>query len=314
MTTDKLYYIPNEQIDKNKWDTCLSAASNGLIYGYAFYLDCMATSWDALILNDYEAVMPLPCRKKMGVNYLFQPPLTPALGVFGNNPDKDLIKQFLAAIPASFRLWDVSLNHSNQVDPGKYPVITRNNFVLPLSSSYENIQERYHDNIRRNIKRASKRGCQVRKNISIEAIIAISEKGFPKFTKVKKDLFDNLTKVYAHYKNQSETYGVTDEAGRLLSSCAFLISNNRAFYWLVGNTPESREYGASALLIDSFLRDHSGKNLSLDFEGSDESSVGDFYRKFGAQLESYTTIYYNQLPFPIRLLKPMPMQYRRLIS
>ena len=47
---------------------------NGLIYAYSFYLDTMAKHWDAFILNDYEAVMPLTWNKKYGITYYYTSP------------------------------------------------------------------------------------------------------------------------------------------------------------------------------------------------------------------------------------------------
>ena len=54
-----IQYFIHPQIDKSKWDDCMDRADNGLIYAYSFYLDQMAKHWDALVFNDYEAVMPL---------------------------------------------------------------------------------------------------------------------------------------------------------------------------------------------------------------------------------------------------------------
>ena len=54
-----IQYLLHYEIDKSKWDKCINGADNGLIYGYSFYLDHMAKHWDALVLNDYEAIMPL---------------------------------------------------------------------------------------------------------------------------------------------------------------------------------------------------------------------------------------------------------------
>ena len=69
------------------------------------------------------------------------------------------------------------------------------------------------------------------------------------------------------------------------------------------------------MLIDQFIKDHAGKDLTLDFEGSDSASVtGVFYRRLGATLETYTTIYNNKLPFPVSLLKRIPPSYVKLIS
>ena len=71
----QIRYLTNEQIDKIKWDACIDTASNGLVYAYSFYLDSMAKNWDALVLGDYEAVMPLTWNKKYGFYYLYQPAL-----------------------------------------------------------------------------------------------------------------------------------------------------------------------------------------------------------------------------------------------
>src|ERR1700722_19967131 len=92
-------YIQQPEIDKIKWDHCIGNAGNGLIYGYSCYLDQMAKNWDALVLNDYEAVMPLTWNKKYGIHYLYQPAFTASLGVFGNDMNEKLTRSFIQAIP-----------------------------------------------------------------------------------------------------------------------------------------------------------------------------------------------------------------------
>jgi hypothetical protein len=101
-----IYYKKREEIDIAKWDQCIEKSSNGLIYAYSFYLDHTADNWDALILNDYEAVMPLPWRKKFQFYYLYQPTFTAQLGIFGNNISAQLIENFLEAIPSKFNCKD----------------------------------------------------------------------------------------------------------------------------------------------------------------------------------------------------------------
>ena len=53
-----IYYLPYQQIDKEKWDACIAQSSNSLIYACSFYLEALSENWDALVLDDYEAVMP----------------------------------------------------------------------------------------------------------------------------------------------------------------------------------------------------------------------------------------------------------------
>ena len=97
--------VTYQQIDKQKWDGCIDKAVNGLVYAYSFYLDEIADNWDALILNDYEAVMPLTWRKKYGIHYLYQPFFCASLGIFTEQKIADeLTAKFLQAVPANERI------------------------------------------------------------------------------------------------------------------------------------------------------------------------------------------------------------------
>src|SRR6187549_1394953 len=104
-----IQYLSHKEIDKTKWDACIEQASNGLIYPYSFYLDAMAKHWDALVLNDYEAIMPLTWNRKYGFYYLYQPAFTASLGIFGSQVNEHLVSSFLDAIPLKFRLIEVAL-------------------------------------------------------------------------------------------------------------------------------------------------------------------------------------------------------------
>ena len=61
----QIEYLTRDKIDINKWDECVNKASNEVIYARGIYLDKICTNWDALVINNYELVMPLPWRKKM---------------------------------------------------------------------------------------------------------------------------------------------------------------------------------------------------------------------------------------------------------
>jgi hypothetical protein len=311
---DNIQYLLHHQIDRLKWDKCVNNAANGLLYAGSRYLDSMATRWDALVLNDYEIIMPLPCRKKFGINYLFQPSITPALGIIGNTVTQAIIDTFLKAIPNKFKVWDLSFNSSNTILHTSGIIVARNNYILNLNNSYRQIRQNYSENINRNIARAIKNGCVIKKDISFNEVAEICKIEFPKFTTVEEGMFEKLHTAYKTCQANSKNYGVFTKEGILLASCIFLFFKDRVYYWLVGNTPQSKEYGASSLLIDAFIKEHAGHNLLLDFEGSDTKSVAGFYKKFGASPEAYTTLYVNKLPFPFNLLKPLPQHYRSLIS
>lgn len=304
-SSSNITYLTQSKINKNKWDNCIEAADNGLIYGYSYYLDAMSKNWDALILNDYEAVMPLTWNKKMGIVYLYQPFLTAQLGVFGNMVSEKIVEKFIESIPSSFRYIDISLNKDNLDGPPVASSTHRSNYVLDLNFSYDYLYEKYKENIQRNIKKAFQQGCTLQKDIDVENIIELAVlqmKSHGHESQENIDRFRTLYKDLLHRK-MCATYGIVSAEKKLLSSCIFFFSHKRAYYILVGNHPDGKSSGASHALIDAFIKDHAAKNIVLDFEGSDIPSLAFFYSSFGAENEIYPALKINRLPFYLKWIK-----------
>ena len=306
MTTgDQIKYLQHKEIDKAKWDACITNSPNGLIYGYSFYLDCMARHWDALVLGDYEAVMPLTWNKKYGFYYMYQPAFTASLGVFGKNLTKELIHDFVNTFPSKFKLVEISLNSGNIVGDPKSFSLLRSNYILHLNRSYEELYKGYRDNHKRNITKAFQLGCRVSKEIAVDEIIQLNKEQLQNVDGTKPEDYPNFKKLYELLKSrkQAEVYGIIDPKNKILASAVFFFSLNRAYYILVGNHPDGKTIGASHALIDAFIKDHADQNLILDFEGSDIRNLAFFYSGFGATEEIYPALKINRLPFYVKWMK-----------
>lgn len=298
-------YVRRQEIDIAKWEDCITRSPNGLVYAYSFYLDTMADHWDALVLDDYRAVMPLPWRKKWMIHYLYQPFLTAQLGVFGENLSEEMVGAFVAAIPAKFKLVEISLNARNIFSiPTGFDYL-RDNYVLDLSRSYEQLQARYRENIRRNVKKALQAGCTAIKDFDETKVVELAIQQMRSYGEESADNVARFKKLYRllREKNMAITYGILSPKQELIASCVFFFSHNRAYYILVGNHPDGRTLGASHALIDAFIKDHAGKPMILDFEGSDIRNLAFFYSSFGAEREVYPSLRLNRLPFFVRLFK-----------
>ncbi len=293
----KISYLPQANIDKIKWGRCIDNSANGLIYGYSFYLDAMSENWDALVLNDYEMVMPLTWKKKYTIYYLYQPFLTASLGIFGNNITSEIVKSFLENIPSKFKYWDFYLNRDNLFSLPDFPMYERHNYVLSLAGSYEKLKSNYAKSHQRNIKRAVQFGNVVKKNIPVDEVIHLAKNQAKDFSKIEEKNYENFAHLfeYLRAKNKAITYGVYSAQNKLVASCVYFFSHKRAYYILVGNHPDGKTSGASHLMIDEFIKEHAGKNLALDFEGSNIPSLAFFYKSFGAVLEKYPGIKLNRL-------------------
>lgn len=298
-------YITNQSIDRDKWNTCIDGASNGLVYAYAWYLDVMAANWDALVLGDYQTVMPLTCNRKYGISYLYQPYLCAQLGIFGNGIDANTMSAFLHAIPNQFRYWDFYLNQQNLHPVTGIHFYPRSNFVLDLYRPYGELANGYRENIRRNIKKATQVGCRPVKGFEVDEVIRLAKEQSREGGQETDENLARFKRLSLQMKanGKAETYGILSSCDELIASCVFIYSHKRAYYILVGNHPNGRTIGASHALIDSFIRDHAGQDLLLDFEGSDIRNLAFFYSSFGAVQERYFGVKANKLPFYLKWLK-----------
>ena len=265
----------------------------------------MAKNWDALILNDYEAVMPLTWNKKYSIHYLYQPPFTACLGVFGNSLTAETVNEFLKAIPSKFKYWDIYFNPGNLFKLPNFNLYQRMNYVLSLNNNYENLYAAYRENIQRNIKKSEQFQLNINKNIAIADVIKLAKEQANSFSSIADDDFNRFEKLFQllYSKQKATTYGVYTKEGQLIASAVFFFSHSRAYYIMVGNHPDGKTLGASHALINSFIKDNAGEDLLLDFEGSDIPSLAFFYSSFGAVEEKYSAIRLNRLPAYLKWMK-----------
>ena len=127
-------YITYRKIDKQKWDACINRSQNRLIYAKSFYLDAMAQNWDALVLNNYEAVMPLTWKRKWGIAYLYQPAFVQQGGIFFSEPlSEEILNTFIEKAFSYFKFAEITLNYLNDSKIiTKADISLRNNFLLRL--------------------------------------------------------------------------------------------------------------------------------------------------------------------------------------
>ncbi|WP_205513168.1 hypothetical protein [Longitalea arenae] len=298
----KIQYLQRHQLDTGKWDRCIIRAANGLIYAHTFFLDTMATHWDALVLGDYEAVMPLPWRKKGGIKYLYKPAFIQQLGIFTDLPlTVELMNLFLELLPLHFKYAAVFLNHAHPVvDLPKH-----SNFILPLQAPYELLRKNYKTDLLKNLKRCerfqlfySAEGDYSQTLLSFKALYG------ERLQHITDADYDRLGKVFAYLHKQGRLLVRTVSAnGKLLSSAVLLQDAKRLYLMASVTGAEGRSAGANHFLIDALIREFAGTALILDFEGSDQPGIAHFYKNFGSIDQPYFFYTYNRLPWPLRLFK-----------
>ncbi|MFM7672127.1 MAG: GNAT family N-acetyltransferase [Bacteroidota bacterium] len=291
-------YLTNTQIDRTAWDHCLQHACNGSPYGLSDYLDALCPGWDALVLGNYEFIMPLPIRSKYGIRYLYQPFLVPHLGLYGPQIVPEMVDRFIKAIPLRIRWIDITLNPETTRAIGSYPIIERANFVVALNSPYSEIRYRYRANHIRNLQRANKAGCKIERQTEPIKVFELAAQYLTPRGHFPAANTDHFLELIGRWMKEGLACTYAVKAGdQLVASAIFLTYRSRAYYLLVGNHPNGKTLGASHLLIDAFIQDHAGSDWVLDFEGSDVPSLAFFYEGFGSKKEAFGWLRINRLPW-----------------
>jgi hypothetical protein len=295
-------YLHRKDIDEGKWDAVISRSPVETLYPLSWYLDASAVHWSALVMDDYRFVMPLVWKQKAGIPYLYQPVFCQQLGVFGEEvPDPRVLGAFIDRLLKRYRFGVVQFNSANRVgeDP-RFRVSDRINLVLSMDRSYGELSAAYSENARRNLKRALGGSGELRKDISLEELMAFkrAQDVHKKSGSVYGRMQAQLGSVLNHGKG--EIYGIMEAGGELLAAAFMAFSKQRVIYLLSVSSESGKEQRAMFRIVDQVIRDYQGSGLTLDFEGSNIPSIARFFNGFGAQPETYQRISFNRFPVPIK--------------
>jgi len=280
---------------------------NTLIYAKAFYLDAMAGKWDALVLNNYEAVMPLTLRKKWGITYLYQPAFTQQLGVFFSESEgNEIVEAFLAQAVSHFKFIEINLNYQNRPTQKKGSFSARNNFVVSLSKSYEDIRQTYPGFTIKHLKRAAKAKLTYEASTNYLSVVKLYKKLYQhRMAHIKDDDFHNFSSICKKLFEQNELIvrNVLSEAGEVMAAGIFLLDRNRMYNMTSCITQQGKKLQANYFFFDELIREFSNSAFLLDLEGSDIKGIADFYNHFIPENQPYQFFKINNLPPVLRLFK-----------
>jgi hypothetical protein len=303
----KIEFYHREDIDDAKWDSCIHRSINGLIYAYSWYLDEVCDEWDALVCDEYKAVMPLPRRRKWGFTYAYQPFFCQQLGVFSTTETSgDIINAFFRAIPKHFSFINIQVNVFTQ--PGLPGIVLkkRTNHRLPLIAVYDKLAATYNDNTKRNLKKAREAKLEAFENADPTSIIKLYTDNYAaKTPEVQAADYTRLKRLVntAIKMGGLKAWGVYDAHNTLCAGALFLTDHKNVYYLLGGADDSGKEAGAMYALFDAFIERHAAHDLVLDFEGSDIEGIARFYRGFGAKTVNYYGLKQNLMPWWLKWLK-----------
>ncbi len=298
----KLQTIPSNKINHQKWDECV-LQHKAPIYTKFIFLNTMANNWVGLVLNDYEAVMPICYRKKIGITYIYTPAFIQQLGWIGKkNIEWELIEKAVLSI---VKYGDIMFNHYNDFDA--IDLERKTNFIINLSADYNKISSNYKSDLKQNLKKASRENLFYQQSNNVEQAISLYKNTYShRMNGLTDNDFNNFTQLCLSLQKTGDCFvrEVVNSKQELLAIALLLIDENRIYNLANSTTTLGRNTEANHFLIDSILKEFANSNYIFDFEGSDLVGVNSFYKKFGSVNEPYYHWHFNHLPKLIKWLKP----------
>jgi len=132
--------VKYKNVDLKAWDICIKKSINKDVTALSGYLDVSCKKWDALILDDYKAVMPLPrinsiLFKNYSTNFL-----VPQLGVYGNGINHKVFSDFVKVFKSKSYSIDYKINKYNyykeldhefkKKEAFEFDVYSKNNIII----------------------------------------------------------------------------------------------------------------------------------------------------------------------------------------
>jgi hypothetical protein len=280
----KIQFAKHPELNKEKWNHCIKNSFFPTFFADFDFLSIANPDFCALILNDYEAVMPLPMRKKMFLHYIYHPHFVSVLGIFSKtHPTKELIEHFLQAIPKRYVRVDLIFNMFFE----HLETSVLHSYQLSLQKKYEEIYVNFSDNCRRNIKSSEKYALKYIESASIAEIIALFKNNRGKNNKVpfsEKDyeILQNLA-LFAQKNNHLEVISVLDVENSMLAGALLFKDEHKTWFWFSGRDEKCAEKKAMFFLLNEYFKRNAETATTFDFHGSMNPNIARFNTGFGAE-------------------------------
>lgn len=301
-----IHLYDSQQIDHEKWNACIANHTNGLIYAQYQYLSFLTKKWSAIVIGDYEAILPLPWNIKWGIRYYQAVPFIQQLGLIGSI-DQDHIPAVLKRVLEFAKYGDIFFNFSNQEIVNKARAVAKTNLVLNLNQDYITLSKQYHKDLIHNLEKAKKHHPIYVDNTHYLDTLQVYQQQYGKrFDWISESDFEQLAKLLSYYQSKQQCLVRTliDQTTEAVLASAILLKDERRLYLLINAiTPIGRQQSSNHLLIDRIIHEFSGTDLLLDFEGSEIAGVKDFYMNYHPTVQPYFHFHHNQLSWPISLFK-----------
>jgi len=303
-----LIYLNRE--DFAKWDEFVQNSPQGSIFSKSWYLDALGVDYKILAVTQKGSIKAGIVLAKNEVNTFSNPMLDKYLGFLFIKEDGNYQKQ----ISNRYQYMNILANEIKDITSFDYyfhpnftnwiPLYwkgfaqqTRYTYIIDNSRSLEEIESRFHHNIKRNIKNAIKNGVEVRREIPFEDLWYVVNKTFLRQGSKAPFNKDRLKRFINDLMNRGSfiSFGAYNDRNEPIAVLGFVYEEKSSYLLLNGVDIDREIRGANALIVKESIRYFYNICQKYDFEGSMIEGIEQFYRRFGGELIPYYRVWNDNI-------------------
>jgi hypothetical protein len=319
--------LNRSEIHPGRWDSVISGSLYRGFYSCSWYLDIVCESWYAFVWPssvDYQIIMPLPVKRRLGFAVVYQPQFCQFLGLFSKSPvTSEVLESFLRTCVSHFPYIS-----SYSFHPDLYCIIQ------PLRSHFKNIifaenrtcwqrmdaEGRYSSDRMRNLKKGKEQNWSIENMENTDTIIrlfdihhaaevgGVCEKSY--------QILDKLVNAFREHGNVTLQYASLN--GKLHAGILLFSYGGYVVYIFNAADESGRRGNARTVMLDRYFEENKGTDLLFDFESAQQPYIHSFYSSFGGVDAPFFSISKTNLLFPLnhlqRLRRSLIKTKRALLS
>lgn len=296
--------VSRKELNVEKYNDCIQNSIQSNVFGFSWYLDETVERWSVLVLNDYEAVMPIPLRKKFLITYVYIPFWILELGIYSKDVEDE--NEFLIELFSEFRFVESRLNSKNSFSMFENCQFERTFQYLSLDDSYESIYSNYRRDRRKDLNRAKKNDLVEKWNDDPMQLINLYRDNVGKrVAKIKEIDYIRLHKIMrvCIEKNLGQILSVYNKNNELVASGFFTKYKGKVVILASSTNFKNRKNGANTFLIDRAIYKYQAQYSIFNFGGSSMKNIAQYFYSFGAETERFLLLKNNRLPRVLKLFK-----------
>ena len=287
-----------QEIDFDKYNACIENALQNSDYAKREFLDIVTgKSWELIMYDDYEAVMPVPLIVKFGFKIVLMPKLCQQLGIFSNQDSVYINNLFYNYLTNNYIVLFYAFNGNNEVSN----IGLKKSYIIP-KDQYSEVKKRYSIHRRRNVRIIG----DLENNIIFRNSLKSEDRTFfvenIKGIKKKEDASIYFDLMQTLYEQKLMNIEILEYKNQIESMAGLYCGKTNHYLSLFVNKNPLSNTNIPSIVIDNYLK-KTIADQDFDFMGSDVENVAKFNERFGAIAYKYPIVSNSKKEVLIQILK-----------